>query len=104
MRPHGRGVGMDPEGQRVSQTCHHSDKLLEKATYEGRICLGTQPKRFQPEVNWVCCSGPVEHMVEAHGAQETDPEKESEDVRCVRMSQWCTSSTKATLPEVSVSQ
>lgn len=53
----------------------------------GRICLGTQPKRFQPEANWVCCSGPVEHMVEAHGAQETDPEKEPEDVRCVRMSQ-----------------
>lgn len=43
-------------------------------------------------------------MVEAHGAQETDLDEGLEDVRCVRMSQRCTSSTRATLPEVSVSQ
>jgi hypothetical protein len=36
MRPHSRGDSMGLEGQCVSQTCHHSDKLLEEATYRGK--------------------------------------------------------------------
>lgn len=45
MRPGGRVDGMGLEGH-FSQTCHHSDKLLEEATYGGKDLSGNTTIEF----------------------------------------------------------